>query len=130
MAKYKHFTDEETEGLNENFVKKLDQARDIAGIPFQITSGLRSLEKNQSLPGAAGTSSHLTGLAVDLRVENDHEVYLIIHACEEVGITRAGIYVDAGNAPTHVHVDCDDTKVPEVIWIKREGHANSAPVTV
>ncbi len=127
---YKYFTAEEVEGLNEEFVAKLDQARHIAGFPFIITSGFRTPEKNQSVIGAVPDSSHLTGLAVDLRVENDHEVSLIVDACKTVGISRRGIYVDSNNAPTHVHVDMDSTKGQDVIWIKREGQANSSVANV
>lgn len=126
---YKYFTAEEVEGLNEEFVAKLDQARHIAGFPFVIASGLRTPEKNQSVIGAVPDSSHLTGMAVDLKVENDNEVCLLVDACHEVGIYRRGIYVDSNNVPTHVHVDVDLTKPQAVIWIKREGQANTAPVS-
>lgn len=126
---YKYFTPEEVEGLNEEFIAKLDQARHLAGFPFVITSGFRTPEKNQSVIGAVPDSSHLKGLAVDLKVENDHEVSLIIDTCNAVGITRRGIYVDVNNTPTHVHVDLDPDKVSEVIWIKREGQPNSITIT-
>jgi uncharacterized protein YcbK (DUF882 family) len=128
---YKYFKPEEVEGLNEDFVAKLDLARKFAGIPFQITSGLRTLAENERTSGAAKDSAHLTGKAVDLRVGNSHEVYLIIAAGLSVGITRFGIYVDLEGYPTHVHVDDakDDLHVSEVIWVKREGQANTAPVS-
>lgn len=127
---YKYFKAEEVEGLNEEFVAKLDQARHLAGIPFVITSGFRTLPENESLvaSGAAPHSSHLQGLAVDLRVQNDHEVYLILSSGIAVGITRYGIYTNANNKPTHVHLDVskDDLHVSEVIWMKREGQPNSS----
>ena len=122
---YKYFTAEEVEGLNEEFVAKLDQARHLAGFPFIITSGLRTPEKNYSVIGAVPDSAHLKGLAVDLKVENSHEVSLIVDAVKSVGITRRGIYVDSENFPTHVHIDVDPDKVSDVIWIKREGQPNS-----
>jgi len=126
---YKYFTPEEVEGLNEEFVAKLDKARHIAGFPFVITSDFRSPEKNQSIIGAVPDSSHLKGLAVDLRVENNHEVSLIVDSAKAVGITRRGIYVDQNDVPTHVHIDADPDKVQDTIWVKREGQANSAPAT-
>lgn len=112
---------QEVEGLDENFVAKLDQARHIAGIPFIIASGFRTPEKNQSIIGAVADSSHLKGLAVDLVVENDHEIALICDAAKMVGITRRGFYSDINNKPTHIHLDLDPNKVDEVIWLKREG---------
>ncbi len=126
---YKYFTAEEVVGLDQELVTKLDQARHLAGFPFVITSGLRTLEKNQSVIGAVPDSAHLKGLAVDLRVENSHEVSLLIDACKTVGITRRGIYVNSDNVPTHVHVDIDPDKVSDVIWIKREGQPNSPIAT-
>ncbi len=128
---WKYFKPEEVEGLNEEFVSKLDLARKFAEIPFAITSGFRTPEENQSLGKASvGDSSHLKGLAVDLRVENDHEVYAILTAGLSVGITRYGIYVDGNNVPTHIHLDVDPEKVPEVIWIRKEGAPyNAAPAT-
>lgn len=128
---YTYFTDEEVKGLDAEFCSKLDLARKFSGIPFQITSGLRTLAENERTPGAAKDSVHLSGKAVDLRVGNSHEVYLIVAAGLSVGITRFGIYTDAEGTPTHVHLDDakDDLHVSEVIWIKREGQANTAPAS-
>jgi uncharacterized protein YcbK (DUF882 family) len=119
--KLTYFTPQEVAGLDPEFCSKLDLARKFAAFPFVITSGLRTPEANQSTPGAVADSSHLKGLAVDLKAENDHEAYLIIAAGLSVGITRFGIYVDGNNVPTHVHLDVDPDKVPEVIWIRKEG---------
>lgn len=128
---YTYFKPEEVIGLDPTFVSKLDLARKVAGIPFVITSGFRSPEKEQSLAGGCEHSAHCQGLAVDLRVSNDHEVALIVDACPPVGLTRRGIYSDANNVPTHVHIDAstDDLHVPEVIWTRKEGAPYSAPAT-
>lgn len=117
---YKYFTPEEVEGLNEEFVAKLDQARHLAGFPFVITSGFRTPEKNQSIVGSVPDSAHLKGLAVDLKVENYHEVSLICDAAKTVGITRRIIYVDKDFQPVHMHIDVDPDKVAEVISVRPE----------
>jgi hypothetical protein len=134
---YTYFKPEEVVGLDPEYVSKLDLATaktaeldvEKKRVPFIIASGFRTPEKNESIIGAVPDSSHLKGLATDLVVSNDHEVWLIVAALRAVGITRIGIYVDANNVPTHVHNDVDPDKVPQVIWIKREGQANSAPTT-
>lgn len=118
--RWNFFTEQEVEGLNEEFVAKLDMARKIAGIPFIITSGFRSPEKNKSIIGSVPDSAHLKGLAVDLRVENAHEVSLIFDAAKEVGITRRIVYVDEKFQPVHVHLDVDPDKVAEVISVRPE----------
>lgn len=120
--RYAYFTDEEVIGLNEEFCAKLDMARKVAGIPFQITSGLRTLASNQSVIGAVPDSAHLRGLAVDLRVENSHEVWKIIDGLTSAGINRIGIYVNKDWAPTHIHCDVDPNKIQEVIFIKQEAN--------
>jgi len=43
----------------------LDKAREIAGVPFIITSGFRTPEENKKA-GGKSNSAHLRGLAVDI----------------------------------------------------------------
>ncbi len=134
---YKYFKPEEVVGLEPEYVAKLDMARaktiDIdevkRGFATVITSGLRSVEKNESVIGAVPDSAHIKGLAIDQAVSNSHEVFLAVAALIAVGITRIGIYVDANGTPTHVHNDVDPDKPQQVIWIKREGQSNSGPAT-
>ena len=119
--RWTYFDDQEVLGLDEEFVAKLDKARHIAGIPFVITSGIRTPETNQSLIGAAPDSAHLKGLAVDLRVRSSEEVGLIVSAAWVMGITRCGIYVDKAMKPLHIHLDVDPEKEPkECIFVKQE----------
>lgn len=120
MSKYKYFTDREVDGLDPTFVERLDRARDIAGIPFVITSGYRSSSQNKSVIGAVPDSSHTKGLAVDLRVRSSHDAALIIDSAKSVGITRRGIYVDSYWNPRHIHLDIDPEKIAEVLFIKLE----------
>lgn len=130
---YTYFKSEEVVGLDPEYVSKLDLATAKTAdldpnkqrVAFTIASGFRTPEKNQSIVGAVPDSAHLKGLATDLVVANDHEVWLIVAALISVGITRIGIYVNADGVPTHIHNDVDPDKVPEVIWIKREGQPNS-----
>lgn len=111
MNKWTYFNDSEVGGLKDEFIAKLDKARGLAGIPFIITSGFRSLEANQSIAGSVEDSSHLSGLAVDLRVSESPARFTIVKALIEVGFTRIGIY------DKHVHVDADPTKPQNVIWV-------------
>lgn len=120
MGTYKYFSDNEVRGLQDAFVKKLDVARGLAGIPFIITSGFRTPETNQSVIGAVADSSHLKGLAVDLRVRSSPEAALIVDSTKAAGIDRRGIYVDSYWNPRHIHVDVDPDKVSEVLFVKKE----------
>lgn len=110
LNRWTFFKDSEVEGLDPEFVAKLDLARSKAGIPFVITSGKRSQENNSAI-GGVGDSSHLRGMAVDLRCASSQDRYKMVSALLSVGIKRIGIY----NA--HCHADADPTLLQEVIWI-------------
>lgn len=62
---WKYFKDKEVVGLKKELVDMLDLARGIAGIPFVINSGYRSVEKNDEVGGVEG-SSHIKGFAADI----------------------------------------------------------------
>jgi hypothetical protein len=97
---------------SEEFISKLDKAREISGVPFIITSGTRCKERNKSEGGIA-TSTHLStqqGSAVDIMVPDSRARYAIINALVSVGFTRIGI------ADDFVHVDDSPIKVNSVMW--------------
>ena len=100
--------------MDPGFLELLDECRDFAGIPFVITSGFRTIEHNRSLIergiSTSKNSSHLLGLAADIRVRNSSERWIILDALLEVGITRIGI----GN--NFIHCDIDSFKQHHVIW--------------
>jgi hypothetical protein len=106
---YKHFADKEVTGLNIDLIRRLDSARAYAGIPFVITSGLRTSVDNIDIRGVEN-SSHLRGYAVDLRCKNSRERFIITKALIQTGFTRLGLEID------HIHVDIDPEKDPDVIW--------------
>ncbi len=106
---YKYFKDSEIVGLDIGLVRMLDQARELAGIPFVITSGLRTVAQNEAA-GGAPDSAHIRGLAVDLRCRNGRERFLILKALFAVGFVRIGDEVD------HIHTDIDITKDLNVLW--------------
>lgn len=120
MVSYRFFSEKELEGLNDEFCQKLEKAREIAGIPFVISSGYRDAEKNKSVIGAVADSAHLKGLAVDLRVRSSREAALIVDAAKAAGISRRGIYLDSYFNPRHIHIDVDPDKVEEVLFFKKE----------
>jgi uncharacterized protein YcbK (DUF882 family) len=94
--------------MDEDFLAKLDDAREFAGFPFFINSAYRSPEHPESIKNP--TSSHIKGLAVDIRARDSRTRYLIIDALMHVGFNRIGI------ADTFIHVDDDRNKASGVIW--------------
>lgn len=97
------------------FVKKLDEARSIAGIPFKVTSGWRSPEYQEDLrkrgyPTSRGKSPHEKGVACDIYVKNDKARAKILDSLQEVGLNRFGI------ASNFIHVDADFDRNANRIW--------------
>ena len=96
--------------MNKDFIRRLDTARGIAGIPFKINSGYRTAAHNEKVGGRVG-SSHKKGLAADIGYYGSRERYLILNALMQVGINRIGI------AKTFIHCDVDKSKDANVIWL-------------
>jgi len=105
MSKY--FNEIEN-NMNKDFLFVLDEAREFAGIPFVINSAYRSPEHPLSIKNPS--SSHIKGLAVDIKATDSVTRFKIVKALIEVGFTRIGI------ADTFIHVDLDLDKTQNVIW--------------
>ena len=94
--------------MDAGFLAKLDEAREFAGIPFVINSAYRSPEHPESIKNP--TSSHIKGLAVDIKATDSRTRYRVLNALIQVGFNRIGI------ADTFIHVDDDTDKTQQVIW--------------
>ncbi len=105
MSKY--FKEIET-NMSKEFLFVLDEAREFAGIPFIINSAYRSPEHPLSIKNPS--SSHIKGLAVDIKATDSTTRFKIVKALIEVGFKRIGI------ADTFIHVDLDLDKTQNVIW--------------
>ena len=92
--------------MNYKLLVMLDSARDVAGVPFKITSDYR---EGATVDGG-GVSAHAGGYGLDLEAHSSRTRYRIVDACLKAGFTRIGVY-DA-----HVHVDVDPDKPTEVMW--------------
>ena len=86
--------------MNQETMRKLDRAREIAGIPFVLTSAFRTVAHEKS-KGREGTSAHTTGRAVDIRAASSRNRFLVVKGLMEAGFTRIGINV----VQNFVHVD-------------------------
>jgi len=105
-----YFTDDEVIGLDQELCAMLDRARGLAQVPFKITSGFRTPDKNDELPNSVKDSAHLTGNAVDLACSDSVERYAMVTALLQSGFNRIGIY------GLHVHADNSKTLPQGVIW--------------
>ena len=94
--------------MDADFLAKLDKAREFAKVPFVINSAYRSPEHAESIKNP--TSSHIKGLAVDIKATDSRTRYTVLNALIQVGFNRIGI------ADTFIHVDDDKDKSQQVIW--------------
>ena len=95
--------------MDPTFLRMLNHARQIAGIPFKINSGFRTEEHNEKV-GGSENSSHLRGFAADIHATSSTARYEILSALIKAGFYRIGI------ANTFIHVDSDPSKTQKVIW--------------
>ena len=102
------FFKEIEDNMDEEFLQRLDQARAFADIPFIINSAYRS--PNHPLSIKNPSSSHIKGLAVDIKATDNATRFKIIDALLFVGFKRIGI------ADTFIHVDIDYGKRQDIIW--------------
>lgn len=112
--KLKEFDSPDVKGsgqlMDKTLLSMLDEARNIANIPFKITSGYRTKERNKKV-GGVKNSSHIKGLAVDIKCVDSRSRFIIINALEEVGFNRLGI------GKTFIHADIDIDKAKNVYWL-------------
>jgi uncharacterized protein YcbK (DUF882 family) len=98
------------DGMQIEFIRRLDNAREAAGVPFNINSGYRTPEHNRRV-GGKPNSSHLRGWAADILTPDLQIRYKILNALIGEGFNRIGIY------STFVHVDCDPSLPAGVVWL-------------
>ncbi len=91
------------------FVKRLQKVREKFG-PLTINSGCRCEQHNRSV-GGSPESSHLRGLAADIRCPNSFSRFHLIRSLMEEGFQRIGI------GQEFLHVDMDQNKPQFLIWI-------------
>ncbi len=106
--------------MNELLLSMLDEARDRAGIPFKVNSGVRTKAHNKAV-GGKSASSHLIPdeiaegdmrpCAVDIHCNDSRSRWTIIKALIDSGFNRIGV------AKTFIHADIDKNKSDNVIWL-------------
>ena len=114
---YEEFDDKSLKGswvnMSRDFLQLLDKIREEAGVPMVITSAYRTEQTNNRIYKEMGKtpikSSHLEGLAVDVKATDSNTRQKILTAAIKNGLTRAGI------GRGFLHLDCDSSK-PDAIW--------------
>lgn len=103
MVTYKYFSQAEVDKykLKPELFSVLDKMREIAGTPFIITSGLRTVAENEKV-GGVPNSAHLRGLACDLLCTDKIKRTQMLK-----GILNCGTPVFLEIAQNHLHISID-----------------------
>jgi len=97
--------------MDYEFVRKLDTLRELCGFSFVIHSGYRSPGHNAELPDAVPDSAHTQGLAADIGTPTSGMRFALVRHALASGFRRVGI------GKTFVHLDMDETKPQDVVWL-------------
>ena len=99
----------ETSNMDIEFVDRLQFVRDVIGKSLKINSGFRCFSHNRAV-GGADNSSHLTGVAADIRCTTSADRMVLLNVLPDY-FNRIGI------ASRFIHVDIDTSKASDVLWV-------------
>jgi len=100
---------------NDLLLAKLDTLRAKVGQPLKVVSGSRCAKQNAKV-GGVKESTHMTGWAADLYCPDSPLRYALIEAC-----TQTPLFSRIGVGLRFIHVDCDPSKAPHVLWVYEGG---------
>lgn len=89
--------------MNQRFLSKLDELRELVDEPLTINSSYRTKAYNESI-GGSSRSKHIEGIAVDIACDNATLRAKIVKKALSLGLT-------VGPAKTFVHVDNRDNQI-------------------
>jgi uncharacterized protein YcbK (DUF882 family) len=95
--------------MSKDFVGDLQVVREVINRPIVVRSGLRCTEWNAS-EGGAPDSAHTKGVGVDIACNTSKERHELIGALK-------GLFCRIGIGKTFIHVDIDDSKAQDVMWV-------------
>ena len=113
MSEFKYFKIEDFDctetgenAMDEEFIKGLDNLRQICNFPFIVTSGFRSVTHSEEVKKSKG-GTHTMGIAADIRVSGGAQRMAIVKHASSLGMS-------VGVAKTFVHVD--SRKSEQMCW--------------
>ena len=108
--------------MDDDFLRRANQARHYADIPFHVSSAYRCPEHKDSKKNPR--SSHIKGMAMDVKIKSAWHANKILNGLAEAGINRRFIYIKptvvAENSFTlfHIHFDTDGEKPQDVFGVR------------
>ena len=87
-------------------LEKLDEARELAGVPFKINSGCRCSTHNVN--SGSTSRNHLSGRAADINATDSFTRGVILRSLILVGFKRIGLH--------RSFIHADDMDILEATW--------------
>jgi len=97
--------------MQHEFMKKLQQVREVFNKPMRVTSGFRSVKHPIEARKTHSNGEHTQGTCADIYCDNGTDRYRLISIALDCGITRIGI------AKNFLHLGIGGKGLPNyVIW--------------
>lgn len=96
------------------YLRKLDELRELCGFPLVVNSGYRSPEYNNRVSGSGLTGPHTTGKAADFAIDTSQKRYIILKHAFDLGFTGIGV----GKSFVHLDTldDSDEFTMRPNVW--------------
>jgi uncharacterized protein YcbK (DUF882 family) len=91
-----------------DFLKKLDELREVCGFSFYITSGYRAETHSEEKNKPTGPGTHTLGIAADIKVASGAQRMILVKNALSLNFSGVGV------AKSFIHVDTRKTK--PVLW--------------
>ena len=92
--------------IDQDFLERLNKARELADFPFIVTSGYRCPTHNVKV--GSQSTNHTTGKAADIECIDPHRRYMMVRAMIEAGILGIGIGLR--------FIHCDINRASWTLW--------------
>ena len=108
--------------MDEEFMRMLQELRDVAGFPFRINSGFRCLKHNAAVSSRKTKAGiHTFGKACDISVMSLHttQCLKLIQQAQDIGFQGLGINFRGDRKGRFLHVDSrgtEDNNFPPAAW--------------
>ena len=108
-----------TNEMDSEFMRMLQELREIAGFPFRINSARRCVNHNSKISSHKKQGIHTFGKAVDISVMSisTTQTLHLIKQAQDIGFTGLGLKLNGDRKGRFLHIDNrDESFSPPAVW--------------
>ena len=102
-------------GMQQEFIDKLDELRERIGMPMVLSSAYRCPEYNAQISSTGMTGPHTTGRAVDVLIYGKN-AHMLVKTAMGMGFTGIGISQKGPHESRFIHLDDLVLKTRPWVW--------------